>query len=395
MAPLFISYAREDAPLARQIRLALRAEGLEVWWDENLQGAQRWAPALEEKLLNASAVVTLWSSLSVQSDWVKHEASVGKTRGVLVPVLVTSCTPPDAFAEIQAIDFVDWDGSERHAQFLDLLRCIRSATRRRRSRYLMRAAALSIGAVVMFTLGGFASRRSLGNQASPTSCPSQCVTPMPPVPPAASASRTASAESMKPLLPGCTPETPVGSTPLKGPVVVRIKGHGYGILTTKGYVLVPDYTIEYAAKEKTTLWIELPSEYGYSQREYPTVLGRTSRPVGLLCPLGVSLRAHNLDLVERSEMIAGASGELYRNRGDRTSGKILRLSVTSTVLGTQSGLDNTIEDLMEVTKVSKQGDAGAPFVDRSLRVFGMLYGGADSDDFVLLSSAMKAVPEAF
>jgi hypothetical protein len=99
MGHIFISYKREDVVQARQVRQALRAEGFHVWWDEDLQGGQQWAAAIDSALLDASVVVVLWSPLSVQSDWVKHEASIAKSRRILVPATI------DAFCRGPSLQF--------------------------------------------------------------------------------------------------------------------------------------------------------------------------------------------------------------------------------------------------------------------------------------------------
>src|SRR3954471_12537758 len=99
---VFISYKREDVEQARRVRLALKAAGFGVWWAEDLQGGGRWDNKIDEALLGAAAVVVLWSPLACHSDWVKHEASVAKVRGVLVPALISRCELPQHLSSVQA-----------------------------------------------------------------------------------------------------------------------------------------------------------------------------------------------------------------------------------------------------------------------------------------------------
>lgn len=153
-----ISYKREDVAVARQVRQALRAEGLEVWWDENLQGGQRWDSALDEVLIAADAIVTLWSPRSVQSDWVKHEASIGKARGTLVPAQMAECDIPPAFASIQTPSLIDWDGSEKDGRFRAFLGAIRNIARKRRRIRTQRIALTTVAAAGTIALGIAADR---------------------------------------------------------------------------------------------------------------------------------------------------------------------------------------------------------------------------------------------
>jgi hypothetical protein len=137
--PVFISYKREEVAVARQVRSALRAERLNVWWDENLQGGQRWEASIDEALLHADIVVVLWSEASIKSEWVKHEASIGKARGILVPATISTTQIPPIFSAIQAINMIGWDGSERDQKFRDLLEAIKGVLRRRRNKRVLQS----------------------------------------------------------------------------------------------------------------------------------------------------------------------------------------------------------------------------------------------------------------
>src|SRR5688572_6177149 len=97
MADIFISYKKEDA--GRVIRLveALRAEGFSVWWDHGIQAGSEWDKSIREELYGAKIVIAIWSNASVNAPWVKEEATVGKTRGVLLPVKIDEVDPPLGF----------------------------------------------------------------------------------------------------------------------------------------------------------------------------------------------------------------------------------------------------------------------------------------------------------
>jgi hypothetical protein len=89
---LFISYKREDAATAGAVRRGLMALGFSVWWDEKLQTGQKWDEEIDEALRKAEAAVVLWSEAAVRSDWVKHEASVAKSRQKLTHAQIEDCT---------------------------------------------------------------------------------------------------------------------------------------------------------------------------------------------------------------------------------------------------------------------------------------------------------------
>ena len=77
MADIFISYASVDRPIARRLADALEARGWSVWWDHsNLRGGEHFDRVIEEAIRGAKVVVVVWSKASVESGWVRDEATL-------------------------------------------------------------------------------------------------------------------------------------------------------------------------------------------------------------------------------------------------------------------------------------------------------------------------------
>lgn len=125
---VFISYERGDAEIAASLRQALRAENFDVWWDEELRSGQQWAETIDTELTDAKAIVALWSERSVKSDWVCHEASIGKIRGILTHARIEPVEIPAPFRSVQACDLSSWNNRENDPEFRKLVEAI-SATR--------------------------------------------------------------------------------------------------------------------------------------------------------------------------------------------------------------------------------------------------------------------------
>lgn len=108
---VFISYAREDSDTARQLASLLEAAGLSVWWDPQLRVGQDFALEIDRVLQQIRCVLVLWSADSVDSHWVRSEASEGLRLGKLVPVALDNSTPPLVFRALHtlAIDISDLD----------------------------------------------------------------------------------------------------------------------------------------------------------------------------------------------------------------------------------------------------------------------------------------------
>jgi TIR domain-containing protein len=127
MADIFISYKKEDAGRVIRMVEALRAEGFDVWWDHGIKAGSEWDRSIHQELYSAKVVIAIWSKASVAAPWVKEEATVGKNRGVLVPVKIDEVDPPLGFMMIQAADLVGWRGDradQRWSFFLEAVRGI-------------------------------------------------------------------------------------------------------------------------------------------------------------------------------------------------------------------------------------------------------------------------------
>ncbi|WP_313671123.1 TIR domain-containing protein [Sandarakinorhabdus sp.] len=107
---LFFSYSRTDQKQAMPLIRALEQQGFAVWWDGLLEGGDNFLPTTEAALQNADAVVVLWSKTSIDSHWVRDEATVGRERRRLVPLSMDGSQPPLGFRQFQLIDMARWNG---------------------------------------------------------------------------------------------------------------------------------------------------------------------------------------------------------------------------------------------------------------------------------------------
>ena len=121
---VFISYSRDDRALAMPIIDALSSSGADVWWDGLLAGGDRFAQTTETALETAGAIVVLWSKTSVESHWVRDEATRGRDRGCMISVSLDGTQPPLGFRQIQYIDLSDWNDDPSSQQFQDVLQAV-------------------------------------------------------------------------------------------------------------------------------------------------------------------------------------------------------------------------------------------------------------------------------
>ena len=108
MPDIFLSYNREDATRAKLFADAFMAEGFEVWWDARLRSGEEYDRVTEAALRSAKAVVVLWSKRSVDSSWVRAEATQAYRSKTLMPAMIEECVRPVMFELTQTAELSHW-----------------------------------------------------------------------------------------------------------------------------------------------------------------------------------------------------------------------------------------------------------------------------------------------
>jgi TolB-like protein len=110
---IFLSYSREDQATARRFAEGFEKEGFKVWWDQTLRSGENYDQVTERALREAKAVVVLWSKTSVESRWVRAEATQADRLGTLVPAMIEDCTRPIMFELKHTAELAHWQGDAR------------------------------------------------------------------------------------------------------------------------------------------------------------------------------------------------------------------------------------------------------------------------------------------
>jgi len=105
MTDVFISYSSEDRERVRSLVTTLERGGWDVWWDRQIDAGVVFDREIEKAIDEAKCIIVVWSSKSVESEWVRTEAGEGLEKGNLVPIMIEDVKPPLAFRRIQTIDF--------------------------------------------------------------------------------------------------------------------------------------------------------------------------------------------------------------------------------------------------------------------------------------------------
>ena len=100
---IFISYAREDSEVARQLFDRLKDRGFRPWIDvENVLGGQKWEPAIRNAINEATVFIGLLSTHSLDKrGFVQKEMRLAfevldripDSAIYLIPVRIDNCRP--------------------------------------------------------------------------------------------------------------------------------------------------------------------------------------------------------------------------------------------------------------------------------------------------------------
>jgi TolB-like protein/Tfp pilus assembly protein PilF len=122
---IFLSYSRDDQARAKLFAEAFEREGFRVWWDVGLRAGEAYDTVTETALKTAKAVVVLWSKRSVESRWVRAEATLADRNRTLVPAMIEACERPIMFELTQTAELMHWRGDGADAAFRTFLGDVR------------------------------------------------------------------------------------------------------------------------------------------------------------------------------------------------------------------------------------------------------------------------------
>jgi len=91
MTTVFVSHTQEDTACAESIRQELEVKGYSVWREPASLSIESilYPRTIENDLLRSAAIVLVWSSSAVQSEWVeRHILFAQRLKKLIVPVVI-------------------------------------------------------------------------------------------------------------------------------------------------------------------------------------------------------------------------------------------------------------------------------------------------------------------
>jgi len=117
MTDIFISYKQKDRSSVERLARALRARGMDVFYDEKLIKGEAWSARVRDEVDRARCVIVLWTQTSVgpdrayASEWMAREAEQARRKARLVPVLMDEGRAPVVHEALGPVSLIGWNGS--------------------------------------------------------------------------------------------------------------------------------------------------------------------------------------------------------------------------------------------------------------------------------------------
>ena len=115
---VFVSYSHKDSVLAKKLACDLREAGIRIWIDHRgIVAGEDIVTSIDTVLADATAVIALISSQSLESPWCKQEwsatlnARLGGKSISLIPIVVDSCAVGPLLQNLRQLN-LDKDGYE-------------------------------------------------------------------------------------------------------------------------------------------------------------------------------------------------------------------------------------------------------------------------------------------
>src|SRR5258708_3498186 len=185
---VFLSYASQDAAVAGKIADALKAVGVEVWFDlAELRGGDAWDAKIRRQIKECTLFIPIISAQTQERlegyfrlEWRLAEQRthlMAKGKLFLLPVVVDDTNEnnthvPDAFMEVQWSRLQDSDAPTTFAQRVaNLLKGGPAKASSAHKGTLLRDSAVSAGPVMASSIYGGSSVATLGTLISPSRAP--------------------------------------------------------------------------------------------------------------------------------------------------------------------------------------------------------------------------------
>jgi TolB-like protein/lipoprotein NlpI len=205
---VFLSYASEDAGVAKRICDALRIANVEVWFDQSeLRGGDAWDQKIRQQIRDCALFVPIISSHTQERsegyfrlEWklaVDRSHLMAAEKAFLVPVVVDGTTEPEALvpAQFREVQWTRLQADEVPAAFVDRIETLlhqpvahhegspegglhRTSARRLRVALLALPVAAVVGLVIAMAMrGGWFGHKLLSKEEAGTGSTSVATTP--------------------------------------------------------------------------------------------------------------------------------------------------------------------------------------------------------------------------
>jgi hypothetical protein len=107
---VFVAYSRHNTDTCRNVVAALRSEGLEVFYDQYIQGGDQWRDVITWNIKNCSVFIVLLSASSKDSQQVRKEVNLASSSSKhIIPMMIEDVALEGALEyELSGLNFINY-----------------------------------------------------------------------------------------------------------------------------------------------------------------------------------------------------------------------------------------------------------------------------------------------
>lgn len=115
---VFVSYARADTERVAWVTENFDHKGIAYFIDRQMPTGSLWESILRQKIVDCSALLVVWTSASIQSEWVVREVTEALANNkTVVPIRLDGVVAPARFNHLNVADLRNWQGNFGHPEW--------------------------------------------------------------------------------------------------------------------------------------------------------------------------------------------------------------------------------------------------------------------------------------
>jgi hemoglobin-like flavoprotein len=128
LSHVMISYCHTDRAFVAKLAEALKSRNCDIWFDEKLRPGDDYSVQIQQRIVDAAAMIVVWSNSACDSPWVRAETlKAFNLKKRLIQVIKEPCSLQVPFNALQFIDLTDWRFDSNAAKIDEIVSVLATA----------------------------------------------------------------------------------------------------------------------------------------------------------------------------------------------------------------------------------------------------------------------------